>query len=125
VPVFLVDVAAIVLFAAIGRRNHGEGTAAVGVLVVAAPFLAGWMVAWFATRLSRAPASAGRALVALAVALPIALLLRALTGRGDAPAFVVVATIFLGLTLVGRRWLVGALRGRRGPGREPGRAGDR
>jgi hypothetical protein len=125
VRVFLVDVAAIVLFAAIGRRNHGEGTAAVGVLVVAAPFLAGWTVAWFATRLNRAPASAGRALVALAVALPIALLLRALTGRGDAPAFVVVATIFLGLTLVGRRWLVGALRGRRGTGREPARAGDR
>ena len=123
--VFLVDVAAIVLFAALGRRNHGEGTAAVGVLVVAAPFLAGWTVAWFATRLGRAPASASRALVALAVALPIGLVLRALTGRGDAPAFVVVATIFLGLALVGRRWLVGALRRRRGAGREPARAGER
>ena len=71
--VFLVDVAAIVLFAALGRRNHGEGTAAAGVLVVAAPFLAGWTVAWFATRLNRVPASADRALLALAVALPIGL----------------------------------------------------
>jgi len=45
VRVFLVDVAAIVLFAVLGRRNHGEGTAAAGVLVVAAPFLAGWTLA--------------------------------------------------------------------------------
>lgn len=123
--VFLVDVAAIVLFAALGRRNHGEGTAGAGVLVVAAPFLAGWTVAWFATRLNRVPASAHRALLALAVALPIGLLLRAATGRGDAPAFVVVAAIFLGLTLVGRRWLVGALARRRGAGSEPASAGER
>jgi hypothetical protein len=111
--VFLVDVAVIVLFAALGRRNHGEGTAAAGVFVVAAPFLAGWTIAWFATRLYRAPGSAGRALVGLALALPVALVLRALTGRGDAPAFVVVATVFLGVTLVGRRWLVAAVGGRR------------
>ena len=63
--------------------------------------------------------------VALAVALPIGLLLRAATGRGDAPAFVVVAAIFLGLTLVGRRWLVGALARRRGAGSEPASAGER
>jgi hypothetical protein len=113
VRVFLVDVAAIVLFAVLGRRNHGEGTAAAGVLVVAAPFLAGWTLAWFATRLHRAPASATRALVALAVALPAALVLRAVTGRGDAPAFVVVAAVFLGVTLVGRRWVVAAVAGRR------------
>jgi hypothetical protein len=119
---FLVDVAAIVLFAALGRRNHGEGTAAAGVLIVAAPFVAGWTVAWFATRLDRAPSSAGRALAALALALPIALVLRALTGRGDAPAFVVVATVFLGVTLVGRRWLVSVLARRRGTQAEPARA---
>lgn len=122
--VFLVDVVAIVVFAALGRRNHGEGTSAAGVLVVAAPFLAGWTVAWFATRLHRTPASAGRALGALAVALPIALLLRALTGRGDAPAFVVVAAVFLGLALVGRRWLVGVIARRRAAGRRPARAGE-
>ena len=111
--VFLVDAAAILLFAALGRRNHGEGTALIGVLVVAAPFLAGWTAAWFATGLYRTPASARRALVALAVALPIALVLRAATGRGDAPAFVVVAIVFLGLVLVVRRWLAGAVARRR------------
>ena len=111
--VFLVDAAAILLFAALGRRNHGEGTALIGVLVVAAPFLAGWTAAWFITGLHRTPASARRALVALAVALPIALVLRAATGRGDAPAFVVVAIVFLGLVLVGRRFLAGAIARRR------------
>jgi O-antigen/teichoic acid export membrane protein len=113
VRVFLVDVVAIVLFAALGRRNHGEGTAAAGVLVVAAPFLVGWTLAWFVSRLHRTPSSPRRATLALAVALPIALLLRAATGRGDAPAFVVVAVVFLGLALVGRRWLVARLARRR------------
>ena len=58
--VFLVDASAILLFAALGRRNHGEGTALIGVLVVAAPFLAGWTTAWFITGLHRTPTSARR-----------------------------------------------------------------
>jgi hypothetical protein len=41
--------------------------------------------------------------------------LRAATGRGDAPAFIVVAAVFLGLVLVGRRWLVVRLARRRSP----------
>jgi hypothetical protein len=113
VRVFLVDVVAIVLFAAVGRRSHGEGGAATGVLIVAAPFLAGWTLAWFATRLRDTPSSPRRAALALALALPVALVLRAATGRGDAPAFIVVAAVFLGLVLVGRRWLVATLTERR------------
>jgi len=113
VRVFLVDVGAIVLFAALGRRSHGEGSAATGILLVAAPFLAAWTLAWFATRLREAPSSPRRAALALALALPVALVLRAATGRGDAAAFIVVATVFLGLVLVGRRWLVAAVMRRR------------
>ena len=113
--VFLVDVVAIVLFAALGRRSHGEGSAAAGILLVAAPFLAGWTLAWFATRLRETPSSPRRAALALALALPVGLVLRAATGRGDAPAFIVVAAVFLGLVLVGRRWLVVRLARRRSP----------
>jgi hypothetical protein len=105
VRTFAIDALAILLFAALGRRNHDEGSTIAGILVVAWPFLAGWTLAWFATRLRqhpRAPAAAARA---LALALPIALLLRVATGRGIAPAFIVVAIVFLGLVLVGRRAL--------------------
>ncbi|MDX6376772.1 MAG: hypothetical protein QOE98_1075 [Gaiellaceae bacterium] len=103
---FGVDVIAIVLFAVLGRRNHDEGSTVMGVLIVAWPFLAGWTIGWFATRLDRRPASAGVALRALAVAIPVALVLRVATGRGIAPAFVVVAIVFLGLALAGRRALL-------------------
>jgi Protein of unknown function (DUF3054) len=113
VRTFGVDVVAIVLFAVLGRRNHDEGTALTGVLVVAWPFLAGWTIAWFSTRLDRRPESAAGALRALVVAIPIALLLRVATDRGIAPAFIVVACVFLGLVLVGRRWLVSFVGGRR------------
>ena len=63
-----IDVIAIVVFAILGRRNHDEGTAVTGILVVAWPFVAGWTIAWFATRLHRRPESAAGALRALAVA---------------------------------------------------------
>ena len=56
-----IDVVAIVLFAALGRRNHDEGTAVTGVLVVAWPFVAGWTIAWFATRLRPAAGVRGAA----------------------------------------------------------------
>jgi hypothetical protein len=113
VRIFAVDVVAILLFAALGRRNHDEGSTITGVLVVAWPFLAGWTVAWFATRLDRRPRAPGAALRALAVAIPVALLLRVVSGRGIAPAFIVVAVVFLGLVLVGRRALVSLIGGHR------------
>lgn len=110
---FGIDVVAILVFAVLGRRNHDEGAALTGVLVVAWPFLVGWTIAWFATRLDRRPESAAGALRALVVAIPIALALRVATGRGIAPAFIVVACVFLGVVLVGRRWGVSLVHGRR------------
>jgi hypothetical protein len=113
VRTFGIDVIAIVVFALLGRRNHDDGTALTGVLVVSWPFLVGWTIAWFATRLHRRPDSAAGALRALVVAIPIALALRVATDRGIAPAFIVVACVFLGVVLVGRRWLVALVGGRR------------
>lgn len=110
---FGIDLVSILIFAILGRRNHAEGTALIGVLVVAWPFLAAWTIAWFATRLDRRPESAARALRALVVAIPIALALRVATDRGIAPAFIVVACVFLGVVLVGRRSLVSLVGGRR------------
>ena len=44
------DVAVVLVFAAIGRASHGEGNAAVGLLGVAWPFLVGTALGWSLVR---------------------------------------------------------------------------
>jgi DUF3054 family protein len=103
----LLDAALVLLFAAMGRRAHDEGSAVSGVLVVAAPFLIGYAVGWAVARLDRAPLDVRRAGVAWAVGIPLGLVLRGLVfGRGVAPTFVVVALAVTGALLVG--WRVAA-----------------
>jgi DUF3054 family protein len=112
-----VDAALIIVFAALGRRAHDEGSAASEALVVAAPFLAGYAVGWAAARLDRAPLDLRRAAVAWAVGIPLGLLLRGLVfGRGVAPTFVVVALAVTGLLLLGWRAAVARVAARRRAG---------
>jgi hypothetical protein len=93
------DLIVLIGFAAIGRRSHGEGGALAETLAVAWPFVVAWL----------SVAGASRALVQIApvpaaiswlAAWPLALILRALSGRGDAPSFAVVALVvpIVGLT---------------------------
>lgn len=93
------DLVVLVGFAAVGRHAHGEGDPLAGTLAVAWPFVAAWV----------AVAGASRALVLIApvpaaiswiAAWPLALILRALSGRGDAPSFAIVALVvpLIGLT---------------------------
>ncbi len=103
---FAVDALAILAFATFGRRSHQEGVSVAGVLSVAWPFLAGWAVGATALGVWRHPGSPGLAARAFAVALPVAFALRAVSGRGLAIAFVIVAVVTTGLLLVGRRLLV-------------------
>jgi hypothetical protein len=86
------DLLVLIGFAAIGRRSHGEGSALRETLAVAWPFAAAWI----------AVAGTSRALVRIAplpaaaswlAAWPLALVLRALSGRGDAPSFALVALL--------------------------------
>ncbi len=49
------DLASVVLFVVIGRREHDETGAAADVLEVAAPFLIGLAVGWLAALAWRAP----------------------------------------------------------------------
>ena len=51
----VVDVALIILFAALGRRTHDEGSAVGGTLTVAAPFIIGYLIAAAALRLWPGP----------------------------------------------------------------------
>ncbi len=100
----LVDLALIVVFAAIGRRSHDEGTALTGTLTVAAPFLIAYVVAAAAWRLDRAPLAIRRGALVAVSAVAIGLLMRGtLFDRGLAPAFVVVAFVTITALLTGWR----------------------
>ena len=102
---FGIDVIAVVLFVAIGRRSHDEsGNAVVGALKVAAPFLIALVVGWLATRAPRAPFAVRTGLGVWLCTVALGLLLRRVVfDRGIAVAFIIVATITLGVLVVGWR----------------------
>ena len=101
------DFALICLFAAIGRRSHGETGAVLGVATTAWPFLAGmtagWLVLLFTLR--RAPLRVRDGIPVWLGTVVIGMVLRSLTHAGTAFSFVVVATLFLGAGLLGWRAL--------------------
>lgn len=115
------DVVSIVVFAAVGRRSHDESRGLGSVLSTAAPFLVALLVGWGATKvLSRrrshlrdgADRDAGVVIWIVTVGLGL-VLRRTLWDRGMAFAFVVVATLVLGVFIVGRRIALGLLEDRR------------
>jgi 8-oxo-dGTP diphosphatase len=110
----LVDVLALLVFAAFGRRSHAEGLAVAGVLHTAWPFLAGAVVGWAASRAWRRPAAPWPSGVATwLAAVVVGMLLRRLTGEGTPLDFVAVATGFVALFLLGWRLLALAVSARR------------
>lgn len=109
-----VDLAMIVLFAAMGRASHDEGSAVGGTLLVAAPFLIGYVVAAAVTRLDRTPLSITRAALTWFPAIVLGMLLRRFVfDRGTAVAFVIVAFVTTGVLIVGWRCLVALIRASR------------
>ncbi len=108
------DLVAIVVFAAAGKRSHAEHGGLVEVLVIAWPFAAGAAVGWAAhLAIRRTPPLAPVAGVWVAAgALAVGHLLRVVTGRGTAPSFVVVSAVVLLVLLVGWRWVVRLVRRR-------------
>ena len=100
----IVDVLAVVVFVAIGRRNHDEGTAISGVLSVAAPFLIALIASWVGLRTWNEPFTRRSWAATWAITVIVGLLLRRLVfDRGIATPFIIVATITLGVLLaVGR-----------------------
>lgn len=96
----IVDVVAVVVFVAIGRRNHNEGTALSGVLSVAAPFLIALGISWIGLRTWREPFNRASLVATWVITVVIGLLLRRLVfDRGIATSFIIVATITLGVLL--------------------------
>ena len=109
------DVVLVVLFAAIGRASHDEDALA-GLWHTAWPFLAGLVVGWAVTVAWRAPAAPIRTGLGLWVVTVVGgMVLRAMSGQGVVPAFVIVASIVLFLFLVGWRLIAALVRRRRMP----------
>lgn len=107
------DFVAIVVFAAIGRRSHGEATAVSGVVEVAWPFLAAAAIGWLVGRVWRASGSIRSGVVVWLSTVALGMVLRhTVADRGTALAFVAVTSAFLGLLIVGRRVVVTAVRRR-------------
>ena len=99
------DAALICLFAAIGRRNHGETAALLAVATTAWPFLAGMTAGWVVSVLAtgRVPLTVRDGIPIWLGAVAIGMALRSLTHAGTALSFIVVATLFLGVMLLGWR----------------------
>ncbi|MEJ6489454.1 DUF3054 domain-containing protein [Leucobacter sp. USCH14] len=122
---FGADALLVLLFAGIGRSSHERAPSMLGLLETAWPFVVGLGIAWLAALAFRHPLSIVRAgLPVWAGAVALGMLLRAATGSGTAPSFIIVATITLGVFLLGWRViaaLVIALRSRPARSDSPGR----
>ena len=106
------DLVGIVVFVAIGRREHHVHNGFVEFLATLWPFLAGWFAAALALRLYKAPLDWKRAVPAWLLAVPLAMWLRvAFTGHVFFVSFTIVAWCFLALALLG--WRAGVLAYRR------------
>lgn len=110
------DIAAIVLFVLIGRRSHDEDNALGEALRVAAPFLIGLAVGWLVARAWKAPTSTTTGMVIWPVTVAAGMLLRRFVfDDSTALAFIIVASIFTGLLLIGWRILYSSKIGSFGP----------
>jgi len=104
----VVDLAAVVLFVAIGRASHHHAESAGGFVSTFWPFGAGLVAAWAVDAHlgagRRFPVTGGA--VVAAVTVGVGMVLRVVAGQGTAAAFVAVALAFLGAAMVGGRLAV-------------------
>ena len=101
------DTAIVVAFVAIGRRNHDEDEAISSLAATAAPFLIALAISWVVWRVWNQPSSPATGVRVWLTTVVLGMLLRRLVfDDGTATSFVIVATAFLGVFLVG--WRVAA-----------------
>jgi len=100
------DAASIVIFVAIGRKNHDEGEAASGIFRVAAPFLLALLAGWVIARAWKEPLSQRSGVLISLTTIVLGMVLRKIVfDDGTATAFIIVATVFLGTLVNGWRLL--------------------
>ena len=104
------DLASILVFVAIGRRNHDEGTAVDGIATIAAPFLISLAVGWVVARAWTRPMRVETAFIIWPITVALGMVLRNLVfDRGTALPFIIVATLVTGVFLVGWRMVASRL----------------
>ena len=100
----LLDFGAVMLFVAIGRDTHDEASTWSGLLETAAPFLLALAGAWPVARVWRHPESAVTGGLVAVITVSLGMVFRNLLfDKGTDPAFVVIASLFLGGTIIGWR----------------------
>ncbi len=98
------DALGVLVFVAIGRDQHNESDAVGGILRTAAPFLLAMFAGWFVARAWRQPDSWRTGLITWGVTLVLGMILRRVFwDKGTATAFVIVAAVFLALTMLSWR----------------------
>jgi hypothetical protein len=98
----LADVVLVVAFVLIGRASHNEGP--LGTLVTLWPFLAGLAVGWLGARAWQSPFRVRWTGITIwAATVIVGMLLRLASGQGVQLGFVIVATVVLGIFLLGWR----------------------
>ncbi|MEN9802823.1 MAG: hypothetical protein RLZ37_1948 [Actinomycetota bacterium] len=98
------DLAAIVVFISIGRRNHDEDPSLTGFLGTLAPFVIALAVTWFIARTWRDPISSKAGATVWIGTVAIGMTLRRFVfDDGTATAFIIVASVFVGVLVNGWR----------------------
>jgi hypothetical protein len=114
------DLLAFLLFSVLGRHQHHEANRPLEALIIALPFMAGWLAVapWFgAFRLADPPALLRRTALAWLCAWPVCLLLRAaVQRRAIPPGFDLVALLANALFLLAWRGALAMAAGRRAGG---------
>jgi Protein of unknown function (DUF3054) len=102
----VLDVALVIVFVLLGKRNHDETANALGI---AAPFVIALAAGWGVVRAWTAPMAMRTGLVLWVVTVALGMVLRHwVFDRGTALSFVIVATLVLGTFLVGWRAIAAA-----------------
>lgn len=106
----VIDLLLIVIFCAIGRRNHDETGAISGLLETAWPFvigaIAGWAGVWALYRDKfNAYLIVPTGIIVWISTVGVGMILRAVSGQGTALSFVIVASSVLALFILGWRAL--------------------
>ena len=120
----LADLGCVLALALGGKSTHEAGESGWMVLVIGWPFAVAAVLAhaWLASRERDALPIWPEGVTVLAATYAIGMVLRAISGRGLAPGFLVVAALFLTATMLGWRAmaLLAGLTRRRSPSRWPG-----
>ena len=116
------DTFSVVLFVAIGRREHERDSAIAGLVGTLAPFLLALAIGWIVMRVWQRPTAWTTGVGVWATTIVVGMLLRNVVfDDGTAASFIIVASVFLALFLIGWR-LVFAVVERRSIGSPVGTA---